>query len=414
MDFDIGGALSSPGRLVGGTRRIIRLRATAALDNITAATVSGILDPGQLAVGELSDPSPDEMIITARGRRSIPLTFSPDVYHTPLRGHPSLAAAASSSSRYSKVVGVGAGAGQTQQCRGWQTPPNSCTRLLLPTRTSPRKRLTLTDSPPPRPPSSDKGSSPVSSSTLDTPSPDKAVRRSPISKRFKMGAACCAHQSPRPDSGCPVPEPAVMLRGLSQDQLVSLLGEMMAKRPDLKEMVREHMPEPDLTGMEELLNTLKRNIFKSLPNTRLESKTDSMAYNRVATHLLTFKKAIVDQGKRLCDAHAWAAVLDHSLMAWGYVKSTPVWDNHAHNNVRRQCFKALAANALQAVKKASSLTPETGLHLKNRFLPLEKDSEDIGLCLKQLDLIISSSSSASAAAPPAAAAAAAEAMGPLN
>ena len=30
------------------------------------------------------NPSPDEMVIQARGRRQIPLTFSPDINHTPL------------------------------------------------------------------------------------------------------------------------------------------------------------------------------------------------------------------------------------------------------------------------------------------------------------------------------------------
>merc|ERR1711892_1494045 len=29
--------------------------------------------------------SPDEMVIQARGRRQVPLTFSPDINHTPLR-----------------------------------------------------------------------------------------------------------------------------------------------------------------------------------------------------------------------------------------------------------------------------------------------------------------------------------------
>ena len=43
----------------------------------------------------------------------------------------------------------------------------------------------------------------------------------------------------------------------------------------------------------------KRNIFKSLPNSRLESKSDSMAYNRVSTHLAAFKKAVVDQVRPL-------------------------------------------------------------------------------------------------------------------
>ena len=46
------------------------------------------------------------------------------------------------------------------------------------------------------------------------------------------------------------------------------------------------LPAPDLAPMEERLLYLKRNISRSLPNTRLESKTDSLAYNRVSGHLV--------------------------------------------------------------------------------------------------------------------------------
>ena len=47
------------------------------------------------------------------------------------------------------------------------------------------------------------------------------------------------------------------------------------------------LPAPDLGPMEERLLYLKRNISRSLPNTRLESKTDSLAYNRVSGHLVS-------------------------------------------------------------------------------------------------------------------------------
>merc|ERR1712059_149585 len=102
---------------------------------------------------------------------------------------------------------------------------------------------------------------------------------------------------------------------MGQEQMGSLLTELMHKRPEIREEVKRSMPEPDIAAMEENLNYLKRNIYKSLPNTRLESKTDSMAYNRVSTHLLAFKKAVSDQGKRLCDVHAWVSVVGHCVMA---------------------------------------------------------------------------------------------------
>jgi hypothetical protein len=90
-----------------------------------------------------------------------------------------------------------------------------------------------------------------------------------------------------------------------------------------------------------------------------------MAYNRVSSHLVAFKKAVLDQGKNLTEACAWKAVIDHVLMAWAYVKATPVWDNPIHNNVRKSCFKSLAANCMLALKRCS-YSPDFCLDLKNK------------------------------------------------
>jgi len=384
------------------SRRRNRGRGIIVLDNVTATTVTNSFVPGfgnpttpdtsfssdgGIASVLGPSPSPDEMVITARGRRAIPLTFSPDVHNTPLsqrmqRPHPGMGNGYGGHSKgISQLARGGGGVGcHSTNISGWQTPPNSVTRLLLPTRTSPRKRLTLTDSPP--------GSS-VSSVSTPSPSPEKqcptssiifsSSRKSPVIKRFRMMQSTGSLSEDM--------DPITKLKGLSQDQLTSLLTELIQKRPDIREDVKRIMPEPDILAMEENLNYLKRNIYKSLPNTRLESKTDSMAYNRVSTHLLAFKKAITDQGKRLYDAHAWLALVDHSVMAWSYVKSTPVWDNQPHNNIRRHCFKALAANALQAIKRGVWSAEASG-QLKDKMAAMEKDAEDIGLCIKQLDLIL--------------------------
>jgi hypothetical protein len=58
------------------SRRTRRGREGYVLDNVTAAPfVTNDIEPRHFAV----DTCPDEMVIFARGRRSIPLTFSPDV-----------------------------------------------------------------------------------------------------------------------------------------------------------------------------------------------------------------------------------------------------------------------------------------------------------------------------------------------
>lgn len=348
------------------SRRLHRGRpdlTSTVLSNMTASNMTNMTaTPSTAQMTSFSDssfeaefgPSPDELIINARGRRALPLTFSPDVHCTPPRGM-----ANPRSISISKLA-----------------RPNGMARLLLPTRTSPRKRLNLTDSPP---------SSMAAPLLTATPSPEQRfLKKSPGGKKTKIDDFLEANTTPGEEAHLSTP---VLLKGLSRGQLLDVLNELIIKRPEIEDDLRECLPKPDLGHMEERLNYLKRNIFKALPNTRLESKTDSMAYSRVAQHLLAFKKELIDQGKRLMEANAWPSLVDHSIMAWNFVLATPTWDNAPHNNVKKQCFKVLATNLNMSLKKGS-WTPELSDSTKSKLLPLEKDHEDIGPCIKHLDLII--------------------------
>jgi len=295
-----------------------------------------------------NEQSPDEAVIQARGRRSIPLTYSPDINHTPLRQQMQRAKLAALSQ-----------AGGTNS------------RLLLPggregVRTSPRKRLTLNDTPP--------------SSSIPSPSlghlfhlsPEKAGKISPLTKKLKLDPTI---------SGT---SPEVAMKGLNQVQLTNLLSSLLDRHPDLREEVRQLMPTPDLAPLEERLNYLKRNIYKALPSTRLESKTDSMAFNRVSTHLATFKRTVVEQLKPLLEGEQWVGVLDYSVLAWGYVKATPVWENPTHNNTRKSCFRALAAASMTALRRGH-FTGEQLAGIRVKMAKLQVDSDEVIVCLKYID-----------------------------
>jgi len=287
--------------------------------------------------------SPDEMVIQARGRRQVPLTFSPDINHTPLRQ-------------------------QMQRAKLTALSQNGGSRLLLPhssVRTSPRKRLTLSDTPPPS----------TCISQIYTPSPDK-LKMSPLTKRVKID----------PVLQCVNPETAI--KGLSHSQLIDLMGNILQRHPELVQEVHTMLPAPDLTPMEEKLNYLKRNIYKALPSTRLESKTDSMAYNRVSIHLTTFKKAVVDSVKSLIEGQQWLAIIDYTVLAWAYVQATPVWENPSHNNIRKSCFKSLAASCMTALKKGDFKVDQCQ-EIKRKLSKLKDDSEEIVICLKHLEEITS-------------------------
>ena len=175
MDFHPGDLMLSP-----RTRRRQRGRESGVLDNVTTAStltnatvitpeflqsVSPLLRATAAMRGNQDHvSSPDEMVIQARGRRQVPLTFSPDVYTTPrLQQQHQM-------TRSRSALDV-ANNGQQQQQQHHQR------RLILPTRTSPRKRLTLHDSPPPKDNDSS-GSAKMSSSVFQTPSPDNKVSQS--------------------------------------------------------------------------------------------------------------------------------------------------------------------------------------------------------------------------------------------
>jgi hypothetical protein len=81
---------------------------------------------------------------------------------------------------------------------------------------------------------------------------------------------------------------------------------------------------------------------------------------------LAFKKTITDQSKQLIDSCHWASAVDYAILAWSYVKATPVWDNHPHNNLRKHCFKILAASVMHALKKGN-WSADSAIDVKNKY-----------------------------------------------
>lgn len=171
------------------------------------------------------------------------------------------------------------------------------------------------------------------------------------------------------------------LKGLSPTQLIRMIKNITYKHPEIEQEIRSEMPVPDLTPLEERLSYLKSNIFKSLPTSRLTSKTDSPAYSRVSTHLAAFKKCVVDQGKILVESQHWESVIQYVFLAWNYVKATPVWDNQPHNAQRKQCFKALTTFCMTALKKGA-LQKDVLADVQDKLQGMVADSEEIISCLK--------------------------------
>lgn len=251
-------------------------------------------------------------------------------------------------------------------------------------RSSPRKRLyagTADGPAPPSPLSKEKNhtGSPYRvngmARTPGTPSPPY----SPQSKRSRITSPPIAQSNDK----TPL---AKLLKGFSSAQLINIIQGLTNNDPTLEQKIRANLMMPDIRPMEEQLIVLKKNIFKSMPTSRLMKSTDSVSHSRVATHLTQFKKAIVDHSRLLNDSENWDSLFDYCMLAWNYVKATPVWENNSQNAIRRSCFKILAYHCLSAIKSAGQLLGQQRLNeIYANVNGMKSDCEDISLCIVYLD-----------------------------
>ncbi|EDW95165.1 uncharacterized protein LOC6534781 [Drosophila yakuba] len=306
-------------------------------------------------------PSPDELVIRQRGRRRFTTTFSPD--------------------KVNGGGGAGGATGGSSMRSPFQRTPTKNLQLTsgMILRSSPRKRLTM-------------GSTPPEPTPMDTYSPIKMATTkqlwpgTPIVKKLKMD------DRPVGQTNTDATLPS-LLQGLSQEQLINLIMNNIKTASDEGE-IRTQLPTPDISALEQELHHAKRLIFKSLPTSRLCKKTDAAAYSKASMHLNEFKRVLQSQAKRLHDSTHWDALVDYVSMAWQCVASTPNWESHAHNAVRRQCFKLLACSCYAAIKHGGMRLGQLRLETLERNLrEWSKDYEDVLSCVNALQRTLNSRSS---------------------
>ncbi|XP_055372928.1 uncharacterized protein LOC129606576 [Condylostylus longicornis] len=298
-------------------------------------------------------PSPDELVIRQRGRRRISLVWSPEKNVLPT-------GVVSSRSPFPK------------------TPTKiGCSSMTL--RSSPRKRL-MNDF--------------IANESCERKnfSPKKNINEESSNRIMWCGTPVVKRQKlderPLAQANFEIPL-HLQLKGLTQDQLIEIIKGLVKDDPNIGTKIRDNFPMPDLSSVEDELLNIKRNIFKSLPTSRLCKKTDGTAYSRAVIHLTAFKKALVSQSRCLNDSGHWDALLNYVSMAWNYVRATPIWDNNSHNIIRRQCFKILTSQCAAALKNGGTRLGEQRLvDLERDIKEWSKDYEDILSCVGQLSQIL--------------------------
>lgn len=264
-------------------------------------------------------------------------------------------------------------------------------------RTSPRKRAFQTSTPT----ITDAGlDSSLDSSTLSSNGSRTPTRKSAadgVRKRLMLSTSYVSsdpEDSPCPKSIAPssskkcksnktASEMSIFRRlsALSSEQLADLVDNLINKHPDLKEEVEKSLPKPDISHLIENLEYFRKNVFKSLPNSRWGSSRDAFCFRRVKTHVENFKSSCISQGKQLQDTGFWESSLEYILEAWECVSNLPDWDNVAHNKSKEMCYRNLSTQCKKALKE-SNLDKEAYLSIISRIEDAVEMNDQIKPCIE--------------------------------
>ncbi|XP_026671272.1 uncharacterized protein LOC108627208 isoform X2 [Ceratina calcarata] len=276
-------------------------------------------------------PSPDEMVIQKRGRRRRTIVWSPDLDTCKRNSLFSLSAKD-------------------------RTPVKSPSKSTMVLRSTPRKRLALGD---------------TNESQFTTPDKKKKPQStSDINEKYFNGNLLNG------------------LRGLSHDQLVQMIVDLVSMQEDgllngnekIRNILLKKMPVADIQPLIDALNNLKQNIRVLIVPSNLEESLDDHA----RIHLDAFQKAIVDQAKRLVESQHWISVMHYVYAAWNITKQLHEWDNQVLCNLTHKCFKNLTHFCSLALKKGNF--PATVLDMfAERLETMVVDFEDLKVCLQLIN-----------------------------
>ena len=135
------------------------------------------------------------------------------------------------------------------------------------------------------------------------------------------------------------------------------------------------------------LSVLKKNIFKKLPNSRLQSKFDSIGFQKCKESLVSFK---VYLKRCLKSLHHCTDLMNFFFIAWEYNFYTPIWLNFAHNAIRNSIFQMLSAYFLKSLK-CGNFSKQELAQIKSRLIKLrliqsnDANKLNVELCCKYFE-----------------------------
>ncbi|XP_014234629.1 uncharacterized protein LOC106657555 isoform X1 [Trichogramma pretiosum] len=145
----------------------------------------------------------------------------------------------------------------------------------------------------------------------------------------------------------------------------------------LREIVMKNMPVADIQPLKERLSSIRQNISASL----VSSNEDEPPYTRAVIHLDNFQKAIMEHTKMLTDSQHWSATIQYIFAAWSITRDLPEWKNNGVQSERQRSFKLLADTCYNALEEGKFSTNTLNIY-KEKLKTYVGDYDDINRCIQ--------------------------------
>ncbi|KAK4518484.1 uncharacterized protein ATC70_008702 [Mucor velutinosus] len=147
-----------------------------------------------------------------------------------------------------------------------------------------------------------------------------------------------------------------LLATLEKDKLIELINDLVDSNPHLKSEVDAFIPPPTTQSISLVIANLEKKLAESFPFSKASAR-DDYSYNRVKSALVDIVNALVEYADHFTnpslDEHP-TTIFSYLHYATCVANRLPVWDNDAHNQIKRDLYSELINYWKKAIDIAAS------------------------------------------------------------
>ncbi|RIA82131.1 Cut8 six-helix bundle-domain-containing protein [Glomus cerebriforme] len=150
-----------------------------------------------------------------------------------------------------------------------------------------------------------------------------------------------------------------LLATLDKPQLLSLINNLIDSNPNLQSEIASNIPRPTIHSVTNVLSSMEKKYQDSFPYTKWGQIKDDYSFNRVKPAIMELKGAILDYAAHFTSTEEFPTTTFSFLhLATSITQRLPDWDNHLHNEIKRDLYIKLAEYWTKAIVDAASKVSE--------------------------------------------------------